>query len=600
MFVQQKNNAIYRVSLTLDKVLRPFWDLTRNLLGEVLLNNRDYTIYDADFEKEKSVRIDRSKADFQKQVEVINASDGTPEEKQKWLADEEKAQLDTVYLDAFNCIHKYYLNKALSYDCFKKINSSCSLIIFKEYQEECWFVTEDGLNGKFDKEFKDCLASIHVVDDFIKFLNGGIEDNNGYNPKIYANVFPYTFADNAVSIASPIYLNGNVTIKEGTLRGVSDFKIWFNTKHLKTFGYDAPQDGDVFEYRVGDSIVALEKGQYIIPMVSEWQSFFNVTNEAQILWTDYKNKIYSNKERDVEKKQRPAKNDMTPIERGFVNAAMASENFTNLLSFLTDNLYLANGAPVVPDAYKKFFDFVLKVEDLKHLADYKLYVPKSEEGTVLGVYKIHKLAGETEYNLRHMLYSEQNGDITIYKDYNKEKRNVNTVQVLKPQYASFYMMDYYEFFVEEVLKALKEQGVIKGYLRNQRYTYKDNGNNKGIEVDALVYNGEKIFLLELKTTLHIDFLNTYPQKYSALLSNDTKSGVYEFYLISSFADDNIAVLKKDEKDGYNVRREGLKSVPYMFDVAIPVKDGSQKKDLHCLSESSYTKLKAQLEREFTA
>lgn len=599
MFVQQKNNAIYRVSLTLDKVLRPFWDLTRNLLGEALLTNRDYSDYDLDFQQEKTDRIKRAMMVFQKQVETINKSDVTPEEKQKWLADEEKVKLDTVYLDAFNCIHKYYLNKALSSDCFKKINSSCSLIIYKEYQEECWFVTEDGLNGKFDKEFKDCLASIHVVDDFIKFLNGGIEDNNGYNPKIYANVFPYAFADNAVSIASPIYFIENIAIKEGTLRELSDFKIWFNTKHLKSLGYDAPLDGDVFEYRVGDTLVALEKGQYLIPMVTEWQYFFNITNEALILWTDYKNKIYNKKEKDDEKKQKPAKNDLTPAERDFVNAAKASEGFTNLLSYLTDNLYLTDDA-LVPDAYKKFFDIVLKVEDLKHLTDYKLYVPKSEEGTVLGVYKIHKLAGETEYNLRHMLYSERNGDTAIYKDYNKEERNVNSVQVLKPQYASFYMMDYYEFFVEEVLKALKELGVIKGYLRNQRYIYKDKGKNKGIEVDALVFNGHKIFLLELKTTLHIEFLNTYPQKYSALLSNEVKPGVYGFYLISSYADDNLAVLKKGEKDGYNVRRDGLKSIPYKFDVAIPVKENAPKKDLHCLSESSFNRLKAELERVFTA
>lgn len=599
MFVQQKNNAIYRVSLTLDKVLRPFWDLTRNLLGEALLTNRDYSDYDLDFQQEKTDRIKRAMMVFQKQVETINKSDVTPEEKQKWLADEEKVKLDTVYLDAFSCIHKYYLNKALSSDCFKKINSSCSLIIYKEYQEECWFVTEDGLNGKFDKEFKDCLASIHVVDDFIKFLNGGIEDNNGYNPKIYANVFPYAFADNAVSIASPIYFIENIAIKEGTLRELSDFKIWFNTKHLKSLGYDAPLDGDVFEYRVGDTLVALEKGQYLIPMVTEWQYFFNITNEALILWTDYKNKIYNKKEKDDEKKQKPAKNDLTPAERDFVNAAKASEGFTNLLSYLTDNLYLTDDAPV-PDAYKKFFDFVLKVEDLKHLTDYKLYVPKSEEGTVLGVYKIHKLAGETEYNLRHMLYSERNGDTAIYKDYNKEERNVNLVQVLKPQYASFYMMDYYEFFVEEVLKALKELGVIKGYLRNQRYIYKDKGKNKGIEVDALVFNGHKIFLLELKTTLHIEFLNTYPQKYSALLSNEVKPGVYGFYLISSYADDNLAVLKKEEQDGYNVRRDGLKSIPYKFDVAIPVKENAPKKDLHCLSESSFNRLKAELERVFTA
>lgn len=600
MFVQHKNNAIYRVSLTLDKVLRPFWNLTRNLLGESLLSDRDYTLYDPDFQQGKADRIENAKAGFQKQSEAISAGEGTEEEKRKWLADEERAKLDTVFLEAFNCIHRYYLNKILSPDCFMKINASCSLIIYKEYQEECWFVTEDGLNGRFDKEYRDCLASIRVVDDFIKFLNGGIEDDNGYNPKIYANVFPDTFADNAVSISSPLYLKEFIAIKEGLVRELSDVKIWFNVKHLKSLGYEDPKEGDVFEYRAGDTVVALEQGQYIIPMVTKWQNYFNVTNVAMKEWTDYRNKIYNNREKDDDKKQKPAKTEMTRAEKEFVDAAVASEEFTNLLSYLTDNLYLPNSNPMESEAHLRFFDTVLKVENLKHLADYKLYVPQQEKGTILGVYKIHKLAGETDYNLRHMLYSERNGKNTIYKDYNKDKRNVNSVQVLRPQYASFYMMDYYEFFVEEVLKTLKKNGIIKDYIRNQNFTYKESGFNKGIEIDALVNNGKKIFILELKTTFHIEFLNIYPQKYSALLVNEDQQNVYEFYLISSFADENIAVLKKEEKDGYNVRRDGLNSIPYKFDVAIPVEEDAPKKDLHCLSESSFKRLKAELEKVFTA
>ena len=58
-------------------------------------------------------------------------------------------------------------------------------------------------------------------------------------------------------------------------------------------------------------------------------------------------------------------------------------------------------------------------------------------------------------------------------------------------------------------------------------------------------------------------------------------------------------MKFDEREGYNVRRDGLKSVPYKFDVAIPVRNGGEGKDLHCLSESSYGRLKAELEQVFT-
>jgi len=117
-----------------------------------------------------------------------------------------------------------------------------------------------------------------------------------------------------------------------------------------------------------------------------------------------------------------------------------------------------------------------------------------------------------------------------------------------------------------------------------------------IEVDALVYNGGMIFLFELKTTLHIEFLNIYPQRYAALLVDEVMPDIYSFHLVSSFAEDSIAVLNLRPVDGYNTAREGLKTIPYKFNVAIP---GTEKK-LHCLSESSFEKLKAELQRVFTA
>lgn len=438
--------------------------------------------------------------------------------------------------------------------------------------------------------------SMKLVEDFLKFLNGGIVEANSFNPKIYSYVFPENFEDDAVSIASPLYKKDIITPKEGVVREASKYNIWFNDKYLKTLGYDQHQEGDVYEYRIGDDVIGLEEGQYFIPMVTEWQNYFDVANKSLIIWTDYKNKIYNNREKDDENKKKPVKTNMTAVEKEFIDAAFTSDELTNLLSYLTDNLYLSEGAPAIAEPYNKFFDYLIKVEELKHLMDYKLYVPKQDEGTLLGVYKIHKLTGESEFNLRHFLYSEKKGETTVYKDYSDKDLNVATVQVLKPQYASFYMMDYYEFFVEEVLKALKLDGVILDYLRNQKYSYRGQGGNKEIEIDALVYNGQKIYLLELKTTMHIEFLNIYPQRYAAVLADEANPELYDFHLISSFADNNIEVLNYPEEDGYNIAREGLKTIPYRFDMAIP----GTEKQLHCLSESSYTKLKEELKRVFKA
>ena len=596
MFIQNKNNAIYRVSLTLDRVLAPFWDLSKNLLKGGLLKDRDYTLFDVVFEQVKNERLQRCDELFLKSREEISRGEGTIEDKQHAITEEERYKYDTVFAEAFQLILNHYLHKILSPECFRKqIRKSCSLIVYKS-GGECRFVAEGAAEDRFDKEFRNCLFSQGVVEEFLKFLNGGVVDPNSFNPKIYANIFPDHFEDDAVSIASPLYSKEILEAKETVARQPSEYHIWYNVSCLKSLGYDGSYEGNVFEFWAGENLIALEQGDYIIPMVTDWQPYFNVTNHAQLLWTDYQNKIFNVIERSGENQSKPAKLTMTNDEKSFVKAA-ASQDFTNILSHLVDNLYLPDDAPAVKEEYQVFFHSLMKVEELKHLVDYKLYVPNHDKpGTILGVYKIHKLQGETDYNLRHMLYSQKVGDNQVFRDYNEENRNVTTVQVLKPQYASFYMMDYYEFFVEEMLKDLKEQGIIKGYLRNQRYSYKGQGGNKMIEVDALVYNGGMIFLFELKTTLHIEFLNIYPQRYAALLVDEVMPDIYSFHLVSSFAEDSIAVLNLRPVDGYNTAREGLKTIPYKFNVAIP---GTEKK-LHCLSESSFEKLKAELQRVFTA
>lgn len=596
MFIQQKNNAIYRVPLTLDRVLSPFWDLSKNLLKGSLLSDRDYTLFDTNFEQGKAERIQRCDELFKKNCEEIEKTEGSDEEKRQAILKEERCKYDTVFAEAFQIILNYFLQKILTPQCFKKqIKKSCSLIIYKS-EGECRFVSEGGSEERFDKEFRSCLFSMKVVEEFLKFLNGGDVNPNSFNPKIYANIFPDNFEDDAISIASPLYSKEIIEANETITRQPSMFQVWYNEQCLSLLGYNGSHKGDVYEYIIDENLIALEQGDYIIPLVTEWRTFFKVTNDAQLIWTDFQNRIYNNIERGDNKKRKRVNQTLTNEEKSFIEAA-ASEEFTNILSHLADNLYLPDEEPVIAEAYQKFFHPLKKVENLKHLVDYKIYVPDhDQEGTVLGIYKINKLEGESDYNLRHMLYTQQAGEKQVIKDYNDEQRNVTTVQVLRPQYASFYMMDYYEFFVAKVLQILKEQDLIIGYLRNQRFSYKEQGSNKMIEIDALVYNGQKIFFLELKTTLHIEFLNTYPQRYAALLAEENKPELYSFHLVSSFADDNIAVLNMDAKDGYNTVRNGLKTIPYKFDVAIP---GTGKK-LHCLSESSFDKLKAELQRVFKA
>ena len=595
MFVEQKNNAIFRISLTLDRVLSPFWSLSRHLLKDALLSGRDYTQFDEEFESSKLERLTICDEKFEKTRQEILTSQLSGEEKAQAIAAEEKSKYDVVFNEAFLHIVTSYMQKIVSPESFNRcIKDSCSVIVYDD-RGDCRFYAEGDAKDRFDKEYRAGLYSLRIVDQFLRFLNNGEADDNSFNPKIYANIFPNELEDDAVSIASPLYVTYVLTPKDGLLKQNSELKVWFNKKCLKSLGYAEPHGDTVCEYCHSGNVIGLEVGQYFIPLVTEWKQYFEISNKAEIAWTDHKNRIYrfKGKEND-DKPQKKAKTKMTDDEKSFVEAAK-SDDFTNILSFLSDNLYLGNDAVEVKDEYQHFFHTLVKVEELKHLPDYKLYVPNPNQETILGVYKIHKLAGESEYPLRHMLYTRDNNLNGGVKDYNDEQRNVTSVKVLKPQYASFYMMDYYEFFVESVLKKLKEDGVIKDFMRNLQYVYRNENNvSCRCEIDALVYNGSKIFVLELKTTLHIEYLKTYPKRYSVFLKDSAEGDTYEFCLISSFAEDTISVLNNAANEGYNVKREGLNTIPYKFDACIPGTD----RLLHCLAESSFEKLQSVLGQIF--
>ena len=103
MFIQQKNNAIYRVSLTLERMLAPFWNLAKNLLNEALLTERDYSQFDADFQQEKTDRMQLREEAFKRECELINAEAVSDEEKAKRISEESRSKYDTVFLEAFRC-----------------------------------------------------------------------------------------------------------------------------------------------------------------------------------------------------------------------------------------------------------------------------------------------------------------------------------------------------------------------------------------------------------------------------------------------------------------------------------------------------------------
>lgn len=130
MFIEQKSNAIYRVNLALDRVLSPFWNLSKHLLKDALLRQRDYAPYDEDFQNDIEARLNRCDVLFEKTRAEIMAKQSTPEEKNSEIAIEEEAKYDSVYSEAFQIILKSYIERIVTPDFFdRKIKYGCSLIV---------------------------------------------------------------------------------------------------------------------------------------------------------------------------------------------------------------------------------------------------------------------------------------------------------------------------------------------------------------------------------------------------------------------------------------------------------------------------------------
>lgn len=591
MFLNQKGNTIFRVMLSIDKVLEPFWSLSKNLIGKTLLNDRDYSAYNTDFQDSLEKRLKACDEEFEKRCDAF---EGTEQEKLRFIEEEDKSRYDQLYDEAFRVVRDAYMEGVLKNDFFAKgIKKSCSLVIYHP-SGECRFVTEGDATNSFEEDFQKCLSKAHILETFLDFLDKNIASAYTFDKSIYRNALPDNPHDEAVPIASPLYPMDLLTAKAEIVRCESEYKIWFNEAVLEKLGYEMPQGEGVFEYKYGERIVGLEQGQYFIPLSADWRENFEISAQIEIVWIDYKNQVFVKPPKENEKKAHE-KTKLTADEQAFIDAAK-TERFTNLLSYLEDNLYLSDDAPEIPGEYSNFFQTLVKIENLKHLPDYKLYVPDQESDTVLGIYKINREKGETSYNLRHMLSMKNRDDDWIIKDcYDARNKNATAVSTLLPQYAPFYNRYYYEFFVEAVLKDLKNQGVIKDFLRNQHYEYVAPDGTRQCEIDAIVKTEKKIVILELKTTLHVEFLVDYPQRYASMLRAAAMPDLYDFYLISSFADPNVAFVMKEPDDGYNKRRDGLKTIPYRFNLTIP----DTHKQLYCLSESSFDKLKAELQRVFT-
>ena len=271
MFLNQKGNTIFRMTLSIDKVLEPFWSLSKNLIGEALLKDRDYRAFNSDFQESLAKRLEECDAEFNKRCVVF---EGTEPEKQRFIEEEDKSRYDQLYDEAFRVVRDAYMEGVLKNDCFAKgIKKSCSLVVYHP-SGECRFVTEGDASNSFEEDFQKCLSKAKILETFLDFLDKSIASAYTFDKSIYSSALPDNPRDESVSIASPLYLMALLAAKAGVERCDSEYKIWFNEAVLEKLGYAMPQDGSVYAYKNEERIVGLEPliGKSISISLTLWSS----------------------------------------------------------------------------------------------------------------------------------------------------------------------------------------------------------------------------------------------------------------------------------------------------------------------------------------
>lgn len=342
-----------------------------------------------------------------------------------------------------------------------------------------------------------------------------------------------------------------------------------------------------------DSILSQENDaflldKWIIPIKANFLS--SCQPDIQARWIEFRSKVYNKVEKDegstAKTHQRYKKANMAFLQN------MKKENFSTIFSHLENNLFLDY------NAYKNeskeiisLFEEVTLVSGLEELYNYEIFSGKSEKSPVfVGFHKKDK-AGSNSYNLLHYM-THDGGKV-------KNKRNLESptipscrkVFVLKSDHAFYYLERYYEDFFSDALIETKASLGYIDFIANPKVSYDGKSN----EIDIIVFNGEKLFFIELKTTLSLDYIIQYKNKCNAWMEKHLEFiDNIEFMIFGAYGKNVLEVCNLEDlkEEGYNVLIDGLNGMAYDFKIPL-----NHDKKLRCITQSSFEKLKIKLQKE---
>lgn len=581
MFKSQSKYNLFSYSIQFEDIINPFIDLISDFLS--LDDDNNWGIITAlDFNKinktlaEEIEILKKKNKKFNDNFRLCNRKGHSKAEELNKDKNDIEEKLQQLKFQAYETICNYL---------FDEVFSSENLSIFGNSK----IVLIDKINRRIVSNNADIQDSLLVILSNSKLVSKLIANTNKKRGKVFnklinfdnKNLYKSYVNTEQLSILTCPAINLSYIKDSITKTPIENNDVWINEKFFNK--YKLPElynsSKDIFTLHNSCKQIGISVGNVCFFYESDPTELIKDEFLLAFYWSLLKNNIYRLPEN--------TDNYKSDLVIDF-NTKVKEEGFAHLLTYLKHNLYIEDKD--VPDQYKKYFENNIKIEALKHLMGYELFLPDTDnpDTSLIGVYHTDKKPSENHYNLVHWITNHSSAG-KIY-EFSKEKphaKNKKKIQVLKPEISFYFRHKYFEDFFDNILTDL---GLI--YLSNYKVKFKSK--DKEAEFDYLIKTPCKIYLIELKTKLSYDYISGYEKKCSELIRDiPFISDNFEFVIIGALSHPNCEAYKSFIKEGeinhpgYNINREGVSTIPYRF--SFPIEATNNK--LMCIAEPSYERLK---------
>ena len=575
MFERNELYRVYKISIPIIDLLVPYWNLYINIKGLSIIDTLEFP---AGYESYKK-HCTEIYNDYQQKKEHIADKD-------------DSIQLEETTINQILCVLTRYIcaniyNREHFFKAFKK---HFFTIVHKEDSFFCLTkdCNEEKMIGLLDK----FLTNSNPIRLLLQTIDRNSEKNfdDMINCGLYSVAAQKTIDSSDIrSIYAPVYhiSDFKTTENEHVSYELSSNEYWLNYDLIKEY-YNLEEEQDtkaiVFAKQNNDSISHID-GLYIkdviIPFISDFKKQYQVNLNA--IWREFKSNVYhhkSEKNDNINRKNNKKQKEFLQLVK--------NEEVTNKLSYLVNNLFIPQEHISKIEGLESCFNDVTIVEGLSELENYEFFSSNIEnDKPFIGIHKKDK-AGSSSYKLLHYINRNAGKLENIRGHNNISKCTGKIAKVLKPDLAFYYLLRYYEDFFSLALNEVKQEtGNIIDFVANQNLRINSSEN----EVDILAFNGTDIYIIELKTTLNIDYIISYQKKCNKWLQHNPEiANNMKFIIAGNFGSETLNICgKKEECDGYNEARPNMNGYAYSFSIPL-----NEEHELYCFTESSFERLKSKL------